>query len=476
MVVFAQSTKRLRLKMTMDWARLLNTSLLDDEGRAEAEDRPNYVQDYDRIVFSAPFRRLANKTQVHPMYAHDHLHHRLIHSIETSSVGRSLGLRVGSWLEAQQHVDKGTKHTIAGILQAACAAHDIGNPPFGHSGEAAIGEWFGRRFKTPTGLFSDILDTRRGEFEAFEGNAQGFRLLTRTEMYRNDGGMRMTFATLGAFTKYPVLAQPQQLEKKTYKERDLPVYAGLKKFGLFASEYDMFAEVAEKTGLIAAQTSSGDVYWKRHPLVFLVEAADDICYNIMDLEDAYIAGDLSFDVVKELLETLIAKRNSGSSGKSSSRERSPSETVATLRAMCIGFAVEACTNAFIEHYDAIMDGTFTHSLTAVSSLSAQFEAIENTAAEQIFTAPRKTKLEVSGRNILHAILDGMLPVYEELQCEGWDKTKLSEYHRQLVASVELDLRDAKDAYTALHSLCDFVSGMTDRYAAQVHKLLSGALD
>jgi dGTPase len=460
----------------MEWKKLLDTSLLSDDGRPEPEDRPNYAQDYDRVIFSAPFRRLANKTQVHPMYAHDHLHHRLIHSMETSSVGRSLGLGVGSWLEKEGHVEKGDKHAIAGILQSACAAHDIGNPPFGHSGEAAIGEWFRKRFSDPKGVFNDISKEQHAEFEEFEGNAQGFRLLTRTEMYRNDGGMRLTYATLGAFTKYPVKAQTKNVEKDAFEKKDVPLYQGLKKFGIFASEYELFQTVALKTGLPKVEAADGSIYWKRHPLVFLVEAADDICYNIMDLEDAYIAGDLSFSAVKKLLQALSITKNSGSLGKVSTRERTEAEEISTLRAVCVGVAVQACIKAFIENYDAIMTGDFSQSLTSASALNTQFEAIEKKANEQIFTAPRKTKLEVSGRNALHAILNGMLPIFVELKEKDWDRSKLSEYHRQLISSVELDLRDAKDAYTSLHCLCDFVSGMTDRYAVRVHKLLNGTLD
>lgn len=460
----------------MEWKKLLDTSRMYDDGSNESEDRPNYAQDYDRVVFSYPFRRLANKTQVHPMYAHDHLHHRLIHSIETSSVGRSLGLGVGSWLEKEGHVEKGDKHVISGILQAACAAHDIGNPPFGHSGETAIGEWFAGKFENPEGLFADIAAGQRGEFQEFEGNAQGFRLLTRTEMYRNDGGMRLTYATLGAFTKYPVMACPQQAAEKKAGEDDEALYKGLKKFGIFKSELEIFEAVAHETGLPKVTLATGGVYWKRHPLVFLVEAADDICYNILDLEDAYIAGDLSLDDVTELLQALSAKSNSGQSSTPSTRARSDMEQIAMLRAVGIRDAVPACINAFIDNYAAIMDGTFSQSLISASSLSEEFSKIKDKAKEQIFTAPRKTKLEVSGRNALHAILDGMLPIFEELKEKKWDQAKLSDYHRQLISSVELDLRDAKDAYKSLHCLCDFVSGMTDRYAARVHKLLSGTLD
>ena len=255
----------------------------------------------DRITFSAPFRRLANKTQVHPLYENDHIHHRLIHSLETASVGRSLGIAVGDWLEREHGLGSGEKHAVAGIVQAACLAHDIGNPPFGHSGEATIGSWFVEKFESGQEFFQRVDETRRAEFVEFEGNAQGFRLLSRLEMYRNDGGMRLSRSVLGAFTKYPITANIRRGVQDSY--------CGLKKFGIFESELDLFAEVAESVGLPVEGTGVAK-WWRRHPLVFLVEAADDICYNILDLEDAFLSGEFAFDVVMKQLESLAGASKS----------------------------------------------------------------------------------------------------------------------------------------------------------------------
>ena len=203
----------------MEWLLLLNHDRLGDDDYVEEAHRPIHVQDLDRIVFSAPFRRLANKTQVHPLYDHDHIHHRLIHSVETGSAGRSLGMAVGHWLEECGHVVAGSKHIIAGVVQAACLAHDIGNPPFGHSGEEAIGQWFKQKFQNPIGIFgmmnAEFLKYR-GEFEQFEGNAQGFRIITRLEMYRNKGGMRLSKGVLGAFTKYPTTEHVKSVVEEKY--------------------------------------------------------------------------------------------------------------------------------------------------------------------------------------------------------------------------------------------------------------------
>ncbi|EKE69740.1 dGTP triphosphohydrolase [Celeribacter baekdonensis] len=447
--------------MRMNWENLLEMSLLHDEVREINPNRPNYAQDYDRLVFSLPFRRLANKTQVHPLYAHDHIHHRLIHSIETSSVGRSLGIEVGHWLETQGEIAEGQRHVLSGVVQAACIAHDIGNPPFGHSGEDAMGAWFAARFAEGHSFFDAVQVADRTEFEKFEGNAQGFRLISRLEMYRNEGGMRLSHAVLGAFTKYPALAEVSEKAKARDKEK---TYKGLTKFGLFRSEYDLFERVAERCGLLVEQGDEGR-WWRRHPAVFLVEAADDICYNILDLEDAYVTGDLSEMRVKELLGALFAGDNQDLSGKD----------VTYYRARAIGAAIHACVAAFKQNYEAIMTGHFSASLISKSDVSAQFAKIEATAHSQIFTAPRKTKLEVTGRNILHAVLTGLLPIYEELGAQNWDVLALSAYHRQLAAAADIDLRDVVDEYTALHSLTDFVSGMTDRYAVRVHAMIAGQM-
>lgn len=442
----------------MEWKFLLNADRLGDPTYSEEPHRPIYVQDADRITFSAPFRRLANKTQVHPLYDHDHIHHRLIHSVETSSVGRSLGMQVGSWLEKEKFVHAGDRHAIAGVVQAACLAHDIGNPPFGHSGEEAIGEWFKERFRKSDGIFGSMAAELRGEFEQFEGNAQGFRIITRLEMHRNQGGMRLSNSVLGTFAKYPATEHVQSAENTSY--------CGVKKFGLFKSEELIFSEVAQKLGLQREQNKNG-YWWRRHPLVFLVEAADDICYNILDIEDAYISGDLGFDAVSRCLTPLVGTSNQDMSDKTEG------ECIAYMRARGIGAAINACVEAFKENYTKIMDGSFSSSLIEVSDKSEEFAEIKRVAKSRIFTAKRKTELEISGRNVLHRVLDGVVPIYENLSNLEWDPNKLEGYDVQLVRALDLDLRDINSTNDALHSLADFVSGMTDRYTVKIARMVSG---
>ena len=439
----------------MDWTHLLNTTRLMTPDYPERPGRPMYMQDIDRITFSAPFRRLANKTQVHPLYDNDHVHHRLIHSLEVSSVGRTLGMEVGQWLVDDKGLSEGQRDKISGVVQAACLAHDIGNPPFGHSGEEAIGRWFEERFEAPKGIVAALDAKDRQEFKTFEGNAQGFRILARNEMYTDEGGMRLSLAVLGAFAKYPATAN--------ISARPPERYCGLKKFGLFESDAALFAEAAAALGLPQMTTAAGP-WWRRHPLVFLMEAADDICYNIMDLEDAFTCGDIAFEQAEGLLSALFAKSN---------REhiyRSHAAHVSALRARAVSGAIAACVEAFKAHYDTLMAGTFSGSLIEVSARADAFARIKEIARERIFKAPRKTELEVFGRNVIYRTLDGLIPLFDDLG-KTWKAESLTAYHQQLARALGLHLEGIGNAYDALHALTDFVSGMTDRYAVKVSEML-----
>lgn len=454
----------------MEWEKLLKLQRLNDPNYIQQKHRPTYFQDIDRILFSPPFRRLANKTQVHPLYDNDHVHHRLIHSVEVTSVGRSLGFEVGAWLADEQRVIVGEQvEVIAGLVQTACMAHDIGNPPFGHSGEEAIASWFREKFASPEGILRDISEEQRHEFEAFEGNAQGFRILTRTEMYKDDGGLRLSLGSLGAFTKYPVCAG---IKKQIGAEGIINgmQYIGLKKFGFFQNDISTFHHVADEIGLPSNETrnANGDVvgrWWRRHPLAFLMEAADDICYNIMDLEDAYLAGDVASDLVISLLERLAPTSNR------SYPTQNESDVVSRCRALAIRGAISACVEAFKENYTEIMDGTFNNSLLEVSSKASEFKEIEQIAKDRIFKAPRKTELEIYGRNVIYRALDGLLPMLDEAGSVGWDTTRLSSYHVQVVRALAFPMASLASNYDALHALTDFVSGTTDRYAVKVADML-----
>ncbi|MDK3020218.1 dGTP triphosphohydrolase [Pseudodonghicola flavimaris] len=440
----------------MEWEQLLNPGRLCRPDYAEKPGRPAYLQDYDRILFSQPFRRLAQKTQVHPLVHHDHLHHRMIHSMETSSVGRSLGIAVGQRLVDDGKLPDGQQHVIAGVVQAACLMHDIGNPPFGHAGEDAIGEWFEELFERDEGRAAAI-GARRAEFSPLEGNAQGFRIATALEMGRQPGGMQLSYATLGAFMKYPCTAAVSGATP----------YVGLKKFGVFETEAALFAETAAALGLPQRGAGPGP-WWARHPLAFLVEAADDICYRILDLEDAATIGDLTPAQAIDILDQIAQPKRAMEPGMTDH------EGVALRRAMAIGAAIGAAVDAFVAHYEEIMAGTFSDGLMEVSTKARAFAELKDISNARIFTARRKTELEIAGRQVLRDLLDHFHGLFAALEEQGWEPEALKGgYWEKLIRATDIDLRGVVDDYTALHALADFVSGMTDRYAVRTRDMIAG---
>jgi dGTPase len=454
----------------MDWNDLLNLERLNDPAYVQKKHRPTYTQDIDRILFSQPFRRLANKTQVHPLYDNDHIHHRLIHSLEVATVGRSLGVEVGAWLADELRVITADQvEVVAGLVQTACIAHDIGNPPFGHSGEEAIASWFRDKFMCPEGVLQDISEDQRHEFEAFEGNAQGFRILTRTEMYRDDGGMRLALGSLGTFTKYPVSASGRR-HVGAEGVFNGTKYIGIKKYGFFENDIAIYDAIAAKLGIPKTETTAPDGtvighWWRRHPLAFLMEAADDICYNVIDLEDAYLAGDIAYELVKSLLEGLVPQSNKPYP------EQGKANTISRYRALAIGGTIQACVEAFKNNYAEVMTGEFPISLIEASGKAAEFKAIQEVARTRIFNAARKTELEIYGRNVVYRTLDGLLPLLNEIRLQGWDPSRMSSYHVQLGRALNLPTYAMTNSYDALHLLTDFVSGMTDRYAVKVADMI-----
>ncbi|KIC12498.1 deoxyguanosinetriphosphate triphosphohydrolase [Leisingera sp. ANG-M1] len=447
----------------MDWNKLLNAGRLCRPEYSEHPGRPAYLQDYDRILFSEPFRRLAQKTQVHPLHDHDHVHHRMIHSMETASVGRSLGAGVGAVLMARGSLEPEQISRLAGHTEAACLVHDIGNPPFGHSGEDSIGDWFAAQFRAGNGVAAEVPQHLRAEFEHFEGNAQGFRIVGRLEFAQREGGLRLSYATLGAFMKYPCT---RLVRDEAVGAGNAP-YVGLKKFGVFQSDAKLFEETAEALGLVAEPGG----WFRRHPLAFLVEAADDICYRILDIEDAASMGDLDRAEVAEALEAIIGKPNED-------RGLPMRDRIGLLRAFAIGQSIEAAVTAFMENYDAIMMGEFNDGLMEVSSKAQAFARLKELSEQRIFVASRKTELEITGRQVLHSVLDHFHGLYSDLRECSWDVEELQARHiywAKLIRAVDLDLRGVRDEYTAMHSLADFVSGMTDRYALKVRDMVSGTV-
>jgi dGTPase len=283
----------------MEWTKLIS-------GKRLGLTRPNpkeigrsvYQRDYDAIIFSSSFRRLQDKAQVFPLAKSDYVRTRLTHSLEVSCVGRSLGQLIGEDLKLNDKIPKELAASeIGNIVAAACLAHDIGNPPFGHNGEKALQEWF--TTKTGQSALEGLTDQEKADFEGFEGNAQGFRILTRLQNTDNEGGLQLTCATLATFTKYPRPASIIFNEHPSHKGK------GFKKYGYFVGEAQLFEEVAAEVGLSRRHSECSG--WFRHPLAFLVEAADDICYGINDIEDGYRLHHLSFNEAADLLRPIPPK-------------------------------------------------------------------------------------------------------------------------------------------------------------------------
>lgn len=288
-----------RLTKFMEWQNLLSDFRFGERKISPNPNRPPWQYDFDRIIFSSAFRRLQDKTQVFPLSSSDYVRTRLTHSLEVTVVGRSLGDRIGLFLHEQGVLEDAHYSKIGQIVAAATLAHDIGNPPFGHSGEDAIQSWF-ENSPTIKAHLSELKDTEKSDFLNYEGNAQGFRVLTRLQMHRDQGGMRLTAATLAAFTKYPVQA-PHLNEPRKHKG------ISTKKFGFFQSEKEIFETVAEKTGLIRRRDEPN--CWCRHPLAFIVEAADDISYRLVDLEDAFRLGLISYQEIEDIVTHGLVYKN-----------------------------------------------------------------------------------------------------------------------------------------------------------------------
>lgn len=432
----------------MNWEQLLSLKRQGDKGkrlRSEQDDtRLGFEVDYDRIIFSSAFRSLQDKTQVIPLSKTDFVHTRLTHSLEVSVVGRSIGRLVGKKIIANyphlQEIHGFQANDFGAIVAAACLAHDIGNPPFGHSGEKAIGEYFsigkGLQFKdqlTPK-EWQDLID--------FEGNANGFSVLTSSRP-GIEGSLRLTYAVLGAFMKYPKESLPK---KPTSKICD-------KKYGFFQSDKAFFKEVAEELGLIPNK-SGDDVGYERHPLAYLVEAADDICYTIIDFEDGINLGLVSEDYALEYLIKLV--KNTIDTAKYQSLT-TKEDRISYLRALAIGNLINDAVNVFIENEEAILKGEFPFALTEKSQYKAQIDDIIKISVKNIYQSQEVIEKELSGYQIINNLLDKFITAYNN-NYEG----KATNYDKLLLKILPEKHHLEKDSlYERLLHICHFVSMLTD---------------
>jgi dGTPase len=446
---------------SMNWPQLLSADQLGRDAKPRVYDsaRSSFRRDGDRITFSSAFRRLQDKTQVFPLADNDYVRTRLTHSLEVASVARSLGARAGVEI-CKRHSLQENGGDFGDIASAAALAHDLGNPPFGHSGEDAIRHWF-LNSTIAERARENLTEAQRADIERYEGNAQGFRLVTRLQMPDNHGGLQLTCATLGAFTKYPRASLIP--EARDYHG------ASAKKFGYYQSEAEFFSVVATRCGLIPR--ADGASWWARHPLAFLVEAADDICYRLVDFEDGFRLGHLSYLETRNLM--LEAMRPAH---RPKRLDEIPSEArrIQLIRAMAIGSAIEECAELFLSQEAEILAGTFDTPLINAIATAPAWEEIIRVSRERIYNTPRGVEIEAAGFEVLGGLLDVFVSALNDV-CSG---NKPSPRSRKLLQLVPLenigpDRVPDPDPYIRLMRMLDFVSGMTDRYAVTLYKKVRG---
>jgi dGTPase len=449
----------------LEWTKLLSDKILGDETNKNNKDvdgRSQFHRDFDRIVFCSAFRRLQDKTQVFPLPENDFVHTRLTHSLEVSCVGRSLGNLTGkNILDRHKELKKAfTNFNFGEIVAAACLAHDIGNPPFGHSGEDAIAEYFkkgnGKQFEGALNnkCWNDLIK--------FEGNAQGFRIITKLQNPNIRGGLRLTHATLGAFTKYP--KESVLPEKNVNKHLKSKLY---KKFGFFQSEKEQFSEVAKETELIKKEIKNLD-WWSRHPLTYLVEASDDICYRIMDLEDGFRLGLLSFKETEALLMPIIDPTK-----LKGYNERDENDKIGYLRARSISDIVQQLATVFTEEESNILTDKFESDLISVIPSAKALENIKEISINKIYSYRSVVEREVEGYEVLGGLLDSFINAANEAAEE-----KASVKNKNLLKLIPNQFLQDRgkphdDLYTRLLNITDFVSGMTDTYAVSLFRKIKG---
>lgn len=441
----------------MEWQKLLSAKRWGYE-QYEAKDndeaRSQFQIDYDRLIFSSPFRRLQNKTQVFPLPGSVFVHNRLTHSLEVASVGRSLG-RIFYNQSKKENPNLDQENPLmseaGNIVAAAALAHDLGNPPFGHSGEAAISRYFtngeGKRY------LDQLSPEQQKDFSHFEGNANAIRILTYPFEGKGNGAYALTYSTLAAIGKYPCESIIGHKKKLLHR----------KKYGFFQSEKNIFKRIADELGMLS--DSQNPLGYYRHPLTFLVEAADDICYNIIDLEDAHRLHILSFEQVKTLLMPLC--NSSSIESRLTNDLEDDDAKVALLRAKAISNLINECSIIFFQNQELILQGKFNQSLTDVLS-SPYLEAwkeIAKVSVEKIYNYKSVIQKEVSGYKVMAGLLEEFVPALVHND---------THYYKKLVKLIPRQYHTkSDDLYTRIQSVLDFASGMTDLYAVDLYSKIKG---
>ncbi len=438
----------------MNWDQLLSTKRTGQEDRKTNihHQRTQFQRDYDRLIFSSPFRRLQDKTQVFPLPGSVFVHNRLTHSLEVASVGRSLGHNISEFLIQDQKLKNILIQEIGSIVATACLAHDMGNPPFGHSGEAALSHYFKRGDGQKLQAQYNIKQEEWNDLIDFEGNANAFRLLTHQFNGRRKGGFSLTYSSIASILKYPY---PSGMTDK-------------KKYGYFQSEKENFHRIVNELGL---QEKEPGVYC-RHPLVYLVEAADDICYQIMDVEDAHKLKILDTQQTKDILMAFLHDENDQETTNRiqqvSKEVLDINEQIAFIRASVIGKLVNQCTNIFMEHYDKIMVGDFQGSLIKYldGNTGTAMKNCAEISFQKIYRHPSVVEIEISGFKILGSLLHE----FSQAVLNPEDH-----YSKMLLPFIPEQFKAEQNAsaYEKLQSVLDYISGMTDIYALHLYRKING---
>jgi len=459
----------------MKWERLLTIERLNGQPHESLNDydvRSEFQRDIDRIVFSSAFRRLQDKTQVLPFPGSDFIHTRLTHSLEVASIGRSLGKLIGNFVIEKNEIstDKVTADDFGNITVAACLAHDIGNPPFGHSGEDAIGKAFGKIFsKWKTEKDQRLLSVidKDKDFTCFEGNAAGFRILTNDHPSGVLGGLRLTYATLGAFSKYPTESGNVTLNElgRSIKNR-----RSLKKYGVFKEEKEVFLKVAQKLGLLNLSSEPNSIAFCRHPLAFAVEAADTFTYKIIDLEDAHKLGFVSTQDAQDLFMEIIRispdRRCQADDWRSLA---TVDEKIGALRSKALNSLIHEAFIVFKQNYEEIMTGMFDSELADVIPSSEHLSNIQRITSEKFYRHTLVIDVELSG----FEVFDGLINLFVDA-INSQNDSQSKKLLLKLPDYIRAPLQDNNVAlYKKLLLITDYTSRMTDSFAIDLYRKLKG---
>lgn len=432
--------------------------------------RTQYQRDFDRLIFSTPFRRLQNKTQVFPMPGNTFVHNRLTHSLEVASVGRSLGHLIGNYISANEKLsDKAIefyKYDLSSVIAAGCLAHDLGNPPFGHSGEDAISSYFinnSDKNIENTCLSEFYSNHEWSDLTNFEGNANALHILTNKYPGKLQGGLSLTNSTLASILKYPCHSKAIDKNKKH-----------LKKYGYLQKDINIITSIAKNTNMIKESEDSHGPIYKRHPFVYLVEAADDICYRIIDIEDAHRINILSTQEVIEIFIDILSELNILDPSLKKTKETlnkisDKNEKVSYLRAKTIDTLVKQSYSVFIKHKDQIIEGEWNNTLIDhIENTNKSLSKAKSKSIEKIYNHPSVIQIEIAGYNILYELLNIFIPLVL--------KTKLTSLEKKTVLLIPSQYKYTMESnYKKTLGIVDFISGMTDGYATEFYRKSKGII-